>query len=448
VVEITSIEDAGLGNASHILDLGDGRAAIIDPPRDATPFRRWAERHERVLSHAFETHLHADFVSGSRELAGLGATIIGSADARLAFPHRGLVDGDDLDLGGLRVQAMATPGHAPEHMSYLVSDGDRPVALFSGGALLPGGAARTDLISPDQTEPLARSLYRVLHERILSLPDDVVVYPTHGGGSFCATASGGERTTTIGRERATNPLLAADDEETFVARLLAGFGSYPSYFRRLREVNRLGPRVYGDYPPLASLDVAAVERLRSAGAEIVDGRPIGAFATGHIPGSLSIALRAEFGSWLGWLAPFDRPLIFVLEPGQDRADLVRQALGIGYEQLVGELAGGIDAWRDANLPLAVTPLTRSPSAGGPVLDVRQMSEFRSGHVRDATGLELGLLAAAAAHVPDGVTVMCGHGERAMSAASLIERSGREATVFAGGPTDWVSATGQTLEMMA
>ena len=171
--------------------------------------------------------------------------------------------------------------------------------------------------------------------------------------------------------------------------LLAGFGSYPTYFRRLREVNRLGPRVYGEFPVLAPLDVAAVERLRLDGAEVIDGRPIEAFAAGHIPGSLSIALRPEFGSWLGWLAPFDRPLVFVLGPGQDRADLVRQALGIGYEQLAGELAGGIDAWRQAGRPVAVTALTRTPSAGGPVLDVRQASEFRSGHVRGANGAGAG-----------------------------------------------------------
>jgi rhodanese-related sulfurtransferase len=330
-------------------------------------------------------------------------------------------------------------------MSYLVADGARPVALFSGGALLPGGVARTDLISPEQTEPLARSLYRVLRERILSLPDEVVVYPTHGGGSFCATTSGAEHTTTIGRERATNPLLSAPDEDTFVAMLLAQFGSYPTYFRRLREVNRLGPRVYGEFPLLVPLDVATVERLRLDGAEIVDVRPIDAFGKGHIPGSLSIALRPEFGSWLGWLAPFDRPMVFVLGPGQDRAELVRQALGIGYEQLAGELGGGIDAWREAGRPLAVTDLTQKPAAHGAVLDVRQVSEYMSGHVRGASGLELGSLLATGADLPGTVTVMCGHGERAMTAASLLERTGRHATVFEGGPVEWSRASSQPLD---
>src|SRR5438132_14360194 len=187
VLDITSFHDDGLGNSSHVIDLGDGRAAVIDPPRDVSPFRRWADAHRRVLSFTFETHLHADFVSGSRELASLGATIVGPASANLAFPHRGLADADELDLGGLRIHAIATPGHAPEHMSFLLADGDRPLALFSGGALLPGGVARTDLIGSDQTERLARQLYRALHERLLTLPDDLPLYPTHGAGSFCSS---------------------------------------------------------------------------------------------------------------------------------------------------------------------------------------------------------------------------------------------------------------------
>ena len=445
MVEITSFVDEGLGNSSHIIDLGDGRAAVIDPPRDVSPFRRWADRQGRVLSHAFETHLHADFVSGSRELANLGATIVGPATANLAFPHRGLADGDELDLGGLRLQAIATPGHAPEHMAYLVADGDRPLALFSGGALLPGGVARTDLIAPEQTEPLARSLFRVLHERILALPDEVAVYPTHGGGSFCATPGARDRTTTIGRERATNPLLAAPDEDAFVAMLLAQFGSYPTYFRRLREVNRRGPRVYGEFPDLAPLSVATVELLRRDGAEVVDVRPIEAFAAGHIPDSLSIALRPEFASWLGWLVPADRPLVFIAGPEQDRADLVRQALGIGYERLEGVLAGGIDAWLAAGRTVATTTLTQTADVSRPIVDVRQASEFEAGHVPGALPIELGSLAPiTTGSMPARTVFMCGHGERAMSGASVAQRAGLDATVFLGSPTDWARASGEQL----
>ena len=217
-------------------------------------------------------------------------------------------------------------------------------ALFSGGSLLVGSVARTDLIATDQTETLARALWRSIAERLLALPDELAVYPTHGAGSFCSAPAGGERTTTIGRERATNPLLAAPDKDSFVARLLAGLGSYPPYFAELREVNRRGARVYGTFPTLARLDVATTQRFAAGGAVLVDVRPVDRFATGHISGSLSIPLRPQFASWLGWLVRRNQPIVFVVDDGQDRVHLVSQCFTIGYERLAGELAGGLDAW--------------------------------------------------------------------------------------------------------
>jgi hydroxyacylglutathione hydrolase len=443
-LDIRTFTDEGLGNSTYLVDIGNRRAIAIDPPRDVSGLRMAAEDRGLSIAYAVETHLHADFISGSRELSAVGATVVGARAANLAFPHRGLEGGEALDLGGLSFEAIATPGHTPEHLSYLLRDGAAPIALFSGGALLPGSVARTDLIAPDQTEPLARALYRSLHERILALPDDLAVYPTHGGGSFCSTAATGERTTTIGRERAANPLLLAPDEDTFVARLAESFGTYPTYFRRLREVNRRGPGIIGSPPSLRRLDLPTVDRLLSAGAELIDARSMEAFAAGHIPGSLSIALRPAFASWLGWTVISGRPLVFVLDAGQDRSDLVRQAVGIGYEMVAGEVAGGLEAWREAGRPIAATTLTRTAS-GGPVLDVRQASEYDAGHVRGATWFELGVLPRHAADVPDRVTVMCGHGERAMTAASLLERSGRQAAVFEGSPRDWARSSGEPLE---
>ena len=235
---VVALVDEGLGNSSYLVDLSDGRALVVDPPRDPAHHLAVAEKRGLVISHSAETHLHADFVTGSRELAARGAAVVAPAAAGLDWPHRGQADGDEIDLGGLRLRALATPGHTPEHLAYLLLDGDEPVALFSGGSLLVGSVARTDLIAADQTEPLARALWRSIVERLLALPDDLAVYPTHGAGSFCSAPAGGERTTTIGRERATNPLLAAADEDAFVARLLAGLGTYPPYFTELREVNR------------------------------------------------------------------------------------------------------------------------------------------------------------------------------------------------------------------
>jgi hydroxyacylglutathione hydrolase len=313
---IHPLVDEGLGNSSYLVDLGDGRAMVIDPSRDPSPYLREADRLGLRIAFVAETHLHADFVSGSRELAARGATVLGSMLGGREFSHRGLVNGDEVELGGLTMRVLATPGHTAEHLAYLIVDGAQPVALFSGGSLLVGAVARTDLISPERTEELARAMFRSLREQILALPDDLPVYPTHGAGSFCSAPAGNERTTTIGRERATNALLAAPDENSFVARLLGGLGTYPEYFLSLQEVNRRGPRVYGALPALARLNAAEFRKHVADGAEIIDVRPVAEFAAGHIPGALSIALRPAFATWLGWLVTQDRPLLFVL--GKDR----------------------------------------------------------------------------------------------------------------------------------
>jgi hydroxyacylglutathione hydrolase len=438
-----ALVDEGLGNSSYLVDLGDGRALAVDPARDPGPYLAAAARRGLAIFYAAETHLHADFVSGSRELAAGGALVLAAAAGRTGFPHLGLGDGDEVDLGGLTLRALATPGHTPEHLSYLLLDGSRPTALFSGGSLLVGAVARTDLIAPERTGELARSLWRSLHQRILTLPDDLPVYPTHGAGSFCAAPVGGERSTTVGAEKAANPLLAAPGEDAFVKLLLGGLGSYPPYFLRLREVNRQGPELHGPGPwALSALTAGQVRARLSADATVIDARPIDSFAAGHIPGALSIELRPAFGTWLGWLADPGRDLVFVLEPGQDRADLIRQARNVGYERLAGELAGGMPAWQSAGLPASQVRVVAAAEITGPVLDVRQDSEFEAGHVPGARHAELGALRETAPRPGGGpLTVMCGHGERAMTAASLLEaaagQSGLEVAV--GGPGDWAAA---------
>jgi glyoxylase-like metal-dependent hydrolase (beta-lactamase superfamily II)/rhodanese-related sulfurtransferase len=441
VVPVTFVDD-GLGNSSYLVDVGGGRALVVDPGRHPAGYLAEAERRGLDVAYAVETHLHADFVSGGREFSALGAELLVPAAGGHAFPARRVADGENVDLGGLTLHALATPGHTPEHFSYLLRDGDRPIALFSGGSLLVGTVARTDLISPDRTEELARQMWRSLQERVLTLPDDLPVYPTHGAGSFCSAPAGAERTTTIGRERAANPLLAAPDEDAFVKHLLAGLASYPPYFLRLRELNRAGPRLYGPgqpaLPPLRAIEVA---RLRLGGAWVVDARPVSAFAAGHIPGSVSIALRPQFATWLGWLLPPEVPIVVVLEADQDRADLVRQARNIGTETLLGELGGGIDAWTAAGRDVETTPIADIESATGTILDVRQANEYAAGHLPDAVNIELGAITDG--YVPAGkVSVMCAHGERAMTAVSILTRNGhREVTTLVGGPDEWAAAHG-------
>jgi hydroxyacylglutathione hydrolase len=452
MVTIHPVVDEGLGNSAYVVELGEGRALVIDPARDPTPYLQLARWRRLQLAYAVETHLHADFLTGSRELAAEGAQILAPRRSGLCFPHRGLKDGERVPLGGLTLRVLATPGHAPEHVSYLLQDSGRPLALFSGGALLVGTVARTDLASPQLTEPLARAAYRSLHQQLLSLPDELGVYPTHGAGSFCSAPVGGKRTTTIGAERRHNRLLAARDEDAFVAQLLAGFGSYPPYFLRLRDRNRVGPELLdSDWRVLPLLSTDRVSEHVAGGGVLVDARPIGAFAAGHIPRALSIELRPQFVSWLGWLVDDTRPLVVVLDEDQDRGELARQCRTIGYEHLVGELAGGMAAWRAAGLPEARLPLVeaeRLDDQPGVVLDVRQASEVANGHLPGAVAVELGALAGdrLPAELPEGpITVMCGHGERAMTAASLLQRAGRQdLQVAIGGPKDWQRATGRAL----
>ena len=450
---IHPVVDEGLGNSAHVVELGDGRALVIDPARDPTPYLQLARWRRLQLAYAAETHLHADFLTASRELAATaGAEILAPRASRLGFAHRRLEDGEEVDLGGLTLRVLATPGHAPEHVSYLFLDDRQPVALFSGGALLVGTVARTDLAGPKLTEPLARAAYRSLHQRLLPLPDELAVYPTHGAGSFCSAPGGGERTTTIGGERRHNRLLAAPDEDAFVAQLLAGFSSYPPYFLRLRERNRVGPELLGyDWQVLPLLSTDRVGQHLASGGALIDARPIGAFAAGHIPAAISIELRPQFASWLGWLLDDTQPLVFVLDEEQDRGELARQCRTIGYDHLIGELAGGMTAWRAAGLPEAQLPLVEAEHLGnqpGRVLDVRQASEVADGHLPGALTVELGALAddGLARALPDGpVTVMCGHGERAMTAASLLARAGhKDLQVAHGGPKEWQRATGQAL----
>jgi hydroxyacylglutathione hydrolase len=444
--EVHPIVDKGLGNSSYLVDLGDGRALVIDPVRDPTRYLELAGQGGLRITHAVETHLHADFVSGSRELAARGARVLAARAAELEFPHQGLDDQQELDLGGLVLRAVATPGHTPGHLAWLLLDAGRPLALFSGGALLVGGVARTDLVSPEQTEPLTRAAWRSL-QRLRALPNDVRVYPTHGAGSFCSTPGQAERTTTIGAERAHNLLLAAPDEQAFIERLLGGLGSFPPYFLRLREVNRRGPRVLVDLDRrLPSLAVEQVTRQLEDGALLVDVRPVAAFAAGHPAGALSIALRPAFATWLGWLVEPDRPLLFVLRHEQDRAELLRQCHQIGYERLAGELAGGMDAWRTAGLPEGHFELVAAGEVVGPVVDVRQASEVAAGHLPGAVAVELGALDGGRGLPAGPLTVMCEHGERAMTAASLLARAGRRGlrVVMGGGAADWSAATGRPL----
>lgn len=455
VVPIT-IVDEGLGNTCHLLDLGDGSALVVDPPRDLRTVVATAREHGLRIRFAADTHLHADFLSGAAQLAHeFGTTVLASAAGRRAFEHRGLAEGDQVDLGGLRLTALATPGHTDEHLSFLLGDGERPVGVFTGGSLIVGSAARTDLLGRDRTEALTRAQFHSL-QRLGELPARTAVWPTHGAGSFCSAPPGAERTSTIGQELATNPLLQVGDEDAFVQTLLDSLGSYPTYFRRLTEINRRGPQILDLHAParLAPLSPSLVRTMRGDGAVVVDVRPVRDYAAGHVRGAISIPLREQFATWLGWLV--DDRVVIVRGDDQDPAEIVWAAANIGFDAmggLAGELAGGVESWAAAGYEVATTGMLAAAEVEPDhhhVLDVRQDAELATGHLPRARHIELGSLPAETVPHGDGsdprVVTMCGHGERAATAASLLERQGhRDLAIVEGGPDDWARARGDRLD---
>ena len=438
--------DEGLGHSSYVIDLGDGTAAIVDPPRFPIQQQACAVSRGLRVAWTMDTHSHADYVTGSPALAcHTDATFIAPAMSNLESQHRPVTDGEYVRLAeGIDLIALATPGHTPDHYAYLFVQKGTPTALFSGGSLMVGSVGRTDLCGPNLTVPLAREMFGALR-RFNALPGDVPVYPTHGAGSFCSAPGASHRTSTLGNERDTNPLFAITEEDVFVEQLIAGFGTFPTYFARLPELNRRGPRRYDSIPHLTHLSIDDLDQHIASGGLVVDARSVAAFSAGHVPASLSNTLRPVFASWLGWLVEPSRPLAFVLDPEQDRGDLVRQCLDVGLEHIVGELAGGFAAWMSSGRPERTIPLVQPAGMTGRVIDVRQANEYAAGHVPGARNIELGSIPAV--HLPAGpVTVMCGHGERAMTGASLLAARGiDEIAVLAGGPDTWAFATDRPLE---
>ena len=446
--------DEGLGNSSYlVVSEPEKAAAVIDPERDADRYIDAAKSLGAEIVLVLDTHLHADFLSGARELASAtGATIAASRRAELGFKHQAVEEGDELRVGDLRIQVLFTPGHSPEHVSYLLSplDGQGPSSLFSGGALIVGGAARTDLLGAEQAEPLARQLYDTMQKKMLSLPNTVEVFPTHGAGSFCIAGSSSRRTTTIGIERLTNPLARAKTEEEFVHRALTGLPSYPSYFREMRAINQKGPPILGGTRAPRALDPNEVREETARGVEILDVRPFAEFAPAHIAGSYGIDLDLGLAPWAGWLIPFGTPLALVAPTSEIRDQAVREMVRIGYDDLRGYLRDGLETARAAGLPIVGFPAIsvqelndrlrgREPPV---VLDVRSDSEWTSGHIPGATHVEAGQVPLGALPFsPDQpVVAHCAVGARSTAAASVLARRGyRSCTLLKGGVREWASA---------
>ena len=430
-MEIKSIRTPGLGDATYLLS-HNGLGVVVDPQRDIDRFLIAAQDMGVRLRYVLETHVHNDYVSGGRELAReTGADLVLPAGSGVAFAfvpafHQEELGGEQ----GLTIRPVHTPGHTPEHVSYLVLIDGRPVALFSGGSLLVGSAGRPDLLGQARARQLATLQYGSVN-RLAQLPDEVGLFPTHGEGSFCTASGAGRSTSTIGEEKRSNPVLAYPDAEAFVEEQLAGLGPYPKYYPNMAPINTLGPtplptRTVPELTPIAVAD-------RAPDVWVVDARPPASFAAGHIPGAIGVGLADDFGTWVGWIMPFNAPLMLVLDPDQDLEVAVVQLGRIGYDRVLGVLRG-LDAWRAEGRPVdsfETVDVERFAAAirsneARQVLDVRTPAEWEAGHIAGTVHRYAPDLADG---VPTGLTtdekvwLACASGYRSSIAAGLLERAG-------------------------
>jgi len=449
-----------LSQASYLIG-SDGEAAVVDPRRDIDEYLEEARKAGLVIKHVLETHFHADFVSGHRELAArTGAAIYFGRHARPGYAVTSLADGGEVRVGRVTLRTLETPGHTPESVCYLVLDGEqggepggKPVAVLTGDTLFVGEVGRPDLMGHQFTaEGMAGSLYDSLHTKLLTLPDDVVVYPGHGPGSSCGRNIGPETSSTIGKERQFNYALQIQDRDTFVRTVAGNLPAPPRYFPHDAQVNREGPPdlapLLAALRPLPSHEVARL--TREGAALVLDTRAPKEFGEGHLPGSVNVGIDGRYASWVGTVLDPLSPFLLVAPAGREAEAAMR--LGrVGYDNVVGYLDGGVAAWRVAGLPVRDLPqidvreLARRIDGGNlRVVDVRGSGEWESGHIASAIHHDLQRLAAdLKAPLPGNgpVAVICGSGYRSSIACSLLERAGVDIPLVnvTGGMGAWSQA---------
>jgi hydroxyacylglutathione hydrolase len=445
-----------LAQASYLIG-SEGEAAVVDPRRDVDEYLEEARSLGLTIQWVIETHLHADFVSGHRELAErTGATIVIGARAHAVFPHRPARDGDEIAVGRLTLRILDTPGHTPDSICVEVVDpatSPEPRMVLTGDTLFVGDVGRPDLVGAQgfSSEDMAGMLYDSLHQKLLPLADSVEVYPAHGAGSLCGRSISRETSSTIGEQRRTNAALQPMEREEFVRWVTTDLPEIPAHFPLDVALNRQGAVSISDRPLPPGLSAAAVERHAAAGGMVLDVRTGTAFGAGHVPDSVNIDLDGEFAPWAGALIPAELPIVVVAEDeGRVREATMRLAR-VGLENVVGHLAGGPGAWPASGREVAtvaqmpVSELRRrvNGSADGlQVIDVRRPREYAAGHVPGATPLPLDRLDAGSARLDASrpMALVCGSGYRSSTAASLLRRRGFEAIHnVVGGTTEWTAA---------
>lgn len=425
-----------IAHSSYFLG-GNKECAIIDPRRDADIYIEVAREMGTRITYILETHLHADFISGHIDLAErTGATIYGPRSADFDFDYVPLSEGDSFEIEDMTIKVLETPGHTPEHISYVVTDrsrGEDPVALFCGDTLFVGDVGRPDLF-PGRAEELASRLYDSLHEKIMKLPDTCEVYPAHGAGSLCGRAMAAKRTSTIGYEKKFNYALKISDRRGFIDSLTHGMPDAPDHFHRCTDINRQGPVKVSDLPSLEELEPLVFSSLTADNNVLVlDVRNFEAFGGQHVPGAYSIDIDGNFPTFAGWLLPPDKDILLVCEGYGQAVEVSRQLHRVGLDRVYGYLAGGMYAWVTAGYPtahvqqLSSHELNKRVIQGGTTIlvDVRASSEYENFHIQNAINIPVAELREGYKELDpaDETVLICGSGQRSSMGASILKQKG-------------------------
>jgi len=438
-----------LAHASYLFG-SDGEAAVVDPQRDVEIYIDAAKKQGLQIRHIFETHLHADFVSGHKELAArTGATIYIGKAAGATFPHVAVSDGSEVQVGAVRVKVLETPGHTPESLCFVLSDEEKsraPWAVLTGDTLFIGDVGRPDLSNEHTPQQLAAMLYDSLHHKLLALPNELLVYPAHGAGSLCGRNMRAERSSTIGTERLTNYALQIKDRDEFIQQMTSNLPARPDYFLEDAAINRAGAPALAELPALQPIAPGELTELLQRGDVALDVRPTDQFAAGHIPGSINIALSGQFASWAGAVLGLTSRPVLIADTKEQLSEARMRLARVGIEELAGYLDGGVEGWRRAGFQTAqLLQMTVQQLAADDhsvlVLDVRRQGEFDAGHIAGAEWYPLDRFKAALPKVNPNATVAvhCKGGYRSVIAASLLQRAGYKVINVLGGFDAWEQA---------
>lgn len=444
-----------LAHASYMVG-SEGEAVVVDPQRDVDQYIAEAEAHGFKIRYVIETHLHADFVSGHRELAArTGAEIVFGEKAGATFPHRGVKDGDEMRMGKVILRILETPGHTPESISVLVINAaapDTPQKVLTGDALFIGDVGRPDLVGSKGYTPeqMAAMLYDSLHDKLLRLDDSVEVYPAHGAGSLCGRNMSKETSSTIGEQRRFNYALKPMVKEEFVKMMTTDLPEVPQYFPRDAEINRTGAEALSALPRPAELTPEEVNKLAQQGYMILDVRTAAGFGNAHVPGAINIGLSGQFASWAGTLIQAGTPIVIVADELAQVDEAVTRLARVGIESVKGYLSGGMYAWDRAGFEaatIAQIPVDElrawlEEKTDLQLIDVRRSGEYNSGHAPQAQNAQLADLEKVVGKFdPSRLTaVICASGYRSSMAVSLLERRGfKNLFNVVGGTTAWINA---------